>query len=124
MSGDATLGRMRLRRIRPGLVPMESDASMNVSSRTARVCARMSRVKPGITTIEMARMALLSPAPSMPTTARARTSGGKLGEAVHHPHEKRSMPPPRNPASSPMGTANSSAMPTIWNPERSDTRAP
>ena len=41
MSGDATLGRMRLRRIRPGFVPIECDASTNVSSRTARVCARV-----------------------------------------------------------------------------------
>jgi hypothetical protein len=35
-----------------------------------------------------------------------------------------SVPPPRNPASNPSGTAISAAMPTIWNPERNDTWPP
>ena len=124
ISGDATFGSTRLRRMRPGRVPIECDASMKVSSRTASVCARVRRAKPGIITNEMAMMTFSSPAPSTPTTASASTSGGKLASPSITRMSVTSVPPPRKPASSPSGTAMSSATPTIWNPARSDTRAP
>ncbi len=124
MRGDATLGRMRLRRIRPGFVPIECDASTNVSSRIARVCARVKRANPGIITSEMARMAFSRSAPSAPATASARTSGGKLERPSMIRMRVTSVPPPRNPASSPSGTAISAARPTIWKPERNDTWPP
>ena len=97
---------------------------MNVSSRTASVCARINRAKPGIITNEMARTAFSRPAPSMPTTASASTSGGKLARPSMTRMSVTSRPPPRKPASRPIGIANSSATPTIWNPERSETCAP
>ena len=87
ISGDATFGSTRLRRTRPGFVPIDRDASMNVSWRTASVCARTSRANPGITTIAIASTAFSSPGPRIPTTASASTSGGKLARRVHDPHE-------------------------------------
>ena len=111
--------------MRPGFVPIERDASMNVSSRTARVCARISRANPGIITIEMARIAFWSPAPSMPTTASARTSGGKLARPSMTRIERDvGAAAPEAGEQAERHGERASAMPTIWKPERSDTCAP
>ena len=124
INGDATFGNTRLRRTRPGFVPIDLDASMNVSWRTASVCARTSRANPGITTIAIASTAFSSPGPRIPTTASASTRGGKLASASMIRMRMLSVPPPRKPASNPIGTAASSARNTISNPELSETRAP
>ena len=71
----------------PGLVPIDRDASMNVSSRTASVCARIRRAKPGITTNEMASIAFSSPAPSIADDREREHQRWEAGQAVHDPHE-------------------------------------
>jgi len=76
--GDATLGRMRRRRIQPVGLPIEIEASTKTSSRTASVCPRMRRAKDGTSTIEMAIMVLVRPGPSTPAIAIAKISGGRL----------------------------------------------
>jgi hypothetical protein len=76
ITGDATFGSTRATRSHHGLDPIDCEASMKVSSRTARVCARISRVKPGMNTIVRAIMAFVRPGPRTPAIASARISAG------------------------------------------------
>ncbi len=124
MSGDATFGEHALAPDAPRL------GAHRVRRFDERLLAHRQRLphvrraKPGIITSEMARIAFWRSAPSAPATASASTSGGKLARPSMIRMRVTSVPPPRNPASSPSGTATRSARPTIWNPERNDTRAP
>ena len=94
MTGDATFGSTWVTRIRHGREPIDCDASMNVSSRTASVCARMSRVKLGMNTIVSAIIALVSPGPSTPAIASARINAGIDRIAVHDAHQRVVEPRP------------------------------
>ena len=87
MSGDATLGRMRLRRIRPGFVPIECDASMNVSSRTASVCARVRRAEAGDHHQRDGEDRVLEPGAEHAGDREREDERREAGEAVHDPHQ-------------------------------------
>ena len=97
---------------------------MNVSWRTASVCARISRANPGITTIAIARIAFSSPATEDPDDREREHQRREARQAVHDPHEDvvgAATAEARRAAR--CGTATSSARTTIWNPELQRHRA-
>ena len=124
MSGDATFGKMWRPIMRHGPAPIERDASMKVSSRTASTWPRMRRTNPGTNTIAIAMDSLSRLLPSSAATVNARISGGNANIASMTRINKLSVRPPKYPAIRPSGSATANAKPMIMNAASSETWAP